>query len=59
MDSSKAMPQSMQRIRVETPVGTIETMDDNPIFDGLVVVLVFAAFCFYVYAKYFGDRRWK
>jgi hypothetical protein len=42
-----------QSIRVETPIGTIETGDDSPVLDVLIVALVFASFCIYVYAKYF------
>ena len=47
-----------QKIRIETPVGiNIETPDDNPILDGLIVVLGFCAFCFYVYARYFRKNK--
>ena len=42
-----------QSIRVETPIGTIETGDDSPVLDVLIVALVFASFCIYVYAKFF------
>ena len=42
-----------QSIRVETPIGSIETGDDSPVLDVLIVALVFASFCIYVYAKYF------
>ena len=46
------MPPPSQKIRVQTPIGSIETMDDNPIIDVLIIVLIFSAFCIYVYAKY-------
>ena len=42
-----------QSIRLETPIGTIETGDDSPVLDVLIVALVFVSFCIYVYAKYF------
>jgi hypothetical protein len=42
-----------QSIRMETPIGSIETIDDNPLIDGLIVILMFIGFCFYVYARYF------
>lgn len=45
-------PPQPQKIRVQTPIGSIETMDDSPIIDVLVIVLIFSAFCIYVYAKY-------
>jgi hypothetical protein len=45
-------PPQSQKIRVQTPIGSIETMDDNPIIDVLIIVLIFSAFCIYVYAKY-------
>ena len=47
------------KIQIETPIGTIDTGDNSPYFDGMVIILVFFAFCFYVYAKYFRDTRWK
>ena len=46
-----------QKIRIETPIGSIETMDDDPIMDGSIVMLVFIAFCFYVYSKYFRKKQ--
>ena len=46
-----------QSIRLETPIGTIETGDDSPVLDVLVVSLVFSAFCIYVYAKYFKKNH--
>ena len=45
-----------QKIRIETPIGSIETMDDSPVIDGVMIILVFFAFCFFVYAKYFGKK---
>ena len=45
-----------QKIRIETPVGSIETMDDSPVVDGLMIILVFFAFCFYVYARHFRRK---
>ena len=45
-----------QSIRVETPIGTIETGDESPVLDVLIVALVFASFCIYVYAKYFKNH---
>ena len=38
-------------IRMETPIGAIE-VDESPIIDVLIIVLMFSAFCIYVYAKY-------
>jgi hypothetical protein len=46
-----------QSIRLETPIGTIETGDDSPVLDVLVVSLIFSAFCIYVYAKYFKKNH--
>jgi hypothetical protein len=46
-----------QSIRVETPIGTIETGDDSPVLDVLIVALVFSAFCIYVYAKFFKKNH--
>ena len=43
---------SPQSIRMETPIGTIE-VDESPIIDVLIIVLMFSAFCIYIYAKYF------
>ena len=51
------MPPPSQKIRVQTPIGSIETMDDSPIIDGVMIILVFFAFCFFVYAKYFGSKK--
>ena len=42
-----------QSIHFETPIGSISTGDDSPVLDVLIVALVFASFCIYVYAKYF------
>ena len=42
-----------QSIRVETPIGSIETGDDSPVLDVLIVGLVFGSFCIYIYAKFF------
>ena len=47
----KDVPQP-QKIRVETPIGAIETADDNPIMDVFIIVLIFSAFCIYIYAKF-------
>ena len=46
-----------QSIRVETPIGTIETGDDSPVLDVLIVSLIFGAFCIYVYAKFFKKNH--
>jgi hypothetical protein len=46
-----------QSIRLETPIGSIETGDDSPVLDVLVLGLIFAAFCIYIYAKYFRDSK--
>jgi len=40
-----------ESIRMETPIGAIE-VDESPIVDVLIIVLMFSAFCIYVYAKY-------
>ena len=39
-------------IRMETPIGAIE-VDESPMIDVLIIVLMFTAFVIYVYAKYF------
>ena len=52
----KDVPQP-QKIRVETPIGSIETADDNPVMDGLIVILIFFSFCFYVYGRYFKKKQ--
>ena len=39
-------------IRMETPIGAIE-VDESPVIDVLIIVLMFTAFVIYVYAKYF------
>ena len=46
-----------QSIRVETPIGTIETGDDSPVLDVLVVSLIFSAFCIWIYAKYYKKNH--
>ena len=46
----KDVPQS-QSIRMETPIGAIE-VDESPMIDVLIIILMFSAFCIYVYAKY-------
>jgi hypothetical protein len=46
-----------QSIRLETPIGTIETGDDSPVLDVIVVSLIFSAFCIYIYAKYFKKNH--
>ena len=45
-----------QSIRMETPIGSIETGDDSPVLDVLIVGLIFGAFCIYVYARYFKRK---
>ena len=40
-----------ESIRMETPIGAIE-VDESPIVDVLIIVLMFSAFCIYIYAKY-------
>jgi hypothetical protein len=57
MNDTLNIIQPPQKIRIETPIGSIETLDDSPIMDGSIVVLVFAAFCFYVYSKYFRKKK--
>ena len=46
-----------QSIRLETPIGTIETGDDSPVLDVLVVGLIFSAFCIWIYAKFFKKNH--
>ena len=46
-----------QSIRVETPIGSIETGDDSPVLDVLVIFLIFGAFCLYIYAKFFKKNH--
>ena len=53
----KGLPTPPQKISVQTPIGSIETGDDNPFIDVLIVVLIFFAFCVYVYARYFKSKR--
>ncbi len=48
----KGLPPTPQKISVQTPIGSIETGDDNPFIDVLIIVLMFSSFCIYVYAKY-------
>ena len=48
----ETLPQP-NKISIHTPMGSIETGDDSPVLDVLIVALVFASFCIYVYAKYF------
>ena len=42
---------SSKSIRMETPIGAIE-VDESPVVDVLIIVLMFSAFCIYIYAKY-------
>jgi len=44
-----------QSIRMETPIGAIE-VDESPMIDVLIIVLMFSAFCIYIYAKYFKKK---
>tara|TARA_R110000824_G_scaffold10990_6_gene47992 strand:- start:10243 stop:10419 length:177 start_codon:yes stop_codon:yes gene_type:complete len=44
-----------QSIRMETPIGSIE-VDESPAIDVLIIVLMFIAFCIYVYAKYLKKK---
>ena len=44
-----------QSIRMETPIGAIE-VDESPMVDALIIVLMFSAFCIYVYAKYLKKK---
>ena len=48
-----------QSIRFETPIGSIQTGDDSPVLDVLIVGLIFGAFCIYIYAKYFKNMKNK
>ena len=45
-----------ESIRMETPLGAIE-VDESPIIDVLIIVLMFSAFCIYIYAKYFKKNH--
>ena len=47
---------SLKSIRMETPLGAIE-VDESPIIDVLIIVLMFSAFCIYIYAKYFKKNH--
>ena len=47
-----------QSIRMETPIGVIE-VDESPMIDVLFLVLMFSAFCIYIYAKYFKNMKNK
>ena len=42
-----------QSIRFETPIGSIETGDDSPVLDVLIVCLIFGAFCLWIYVRFF------
>ena len=51
-------PHQPNKIRIETPIGiNIETPDDNPIIDILVIILTFVAFCLYVFGKYIKNNK--
>jgi len=52
----KGLPPTPQKISVQTPIGSIETGDDNPFIDVLIIVLIFFAFCVYVFARYFNIK---
>jgi len=43
-------------IRMETPIGAIE-VDGSPMIDVLFLVLMFSAFCIYVYAKFIRQGK--
>ena len=45
------------KISIHTPMGSIETGDDSPVMDVLVIFLIFGAFCIYVYAKFFKKNH--
>ena len=51
------IPPVPQKILVQTPIGSIQTMDDNPIVDMLIIILIFTAFCIYIYARYFKEKN--
>ena len=55
-DTLNIPPPPPQKIRIETPVGSIETMDDSPLMDGFIIILVFFGFCFFVCVKYFRKK---
>jgi hypothetical protein len=55
-DTLNIPPPPPQKIRIETPIGSIETTDDSSVIDGVIIILVFFAFCYFVYAKYFGKK---
>ena len=57
MEDTLNILQLPQKIRIETPSGSIETMDDDPMIDGLIVILAFVAFCFYSHARYFRKKN--
>ena len=42
-----------QSIRMETPIGSIQTGDDSPVLDVLIVCLIFGAFCLWIYVRFF------
>ena len=42
-----------QSIRFETPIGSIQTGDDSPVLDVLIVCLIFGAFCLWIYVRFF------
>jgi hypothetical protein len=49
---TKDFPQP-NKISIHTPIGSIETGDESPGLDVLIVCLVFVAFCIWVYARFF------
>lgn len=51
------IPTLPQKIRIETPIGSLETIDDSPMMDGYIVTLTFVGFCFYVYSRYFRKKK--
>lgn len=41
------------KISIQTPIGSVDTGDDSPVLDVLIVGLIFGAFCLWIYARFF------
>jgi|TARA_R110002051_G_scaffold88750_2_gene156452 hypothetical protein len=52
IELEKDFPQP-NKISIHTPIGSIETGDESPVLDVLIVGLVFVAFCIWIYARFF------
>jgi hypothetical protein len=46
-------PPKINKISIHTPIGSVDTGDDNPVLDYLVVCLVFMGFCLWIYVRFF------